>query len=194
MRIYQEENVWEAGLQRIEYLFDEFENVIVGYSGGKDSCVTLELALIVARKKNRLPLKVCFIDQEAEWKGTIDNVREVMYREEVDPMWMQMPISISNNASVTAEFHDCWDEKDKHLWIHEQDDISIKENTFGTKRFHELFGPILRQTFPEGNAIYLGGVRAEESPKRVLTLTKGNVYKGITWGKVFNKEQRYFTF
>jgi predicted phosphoadenosine phosphosulfate sulfurtransferase len=63
---YGNKTVYEMALERIEYIFDEFENVSVNFSGGKDSTVTLNLALTVAEKKGRLPLKVMFIDQEAE--------------------------------------------------------------------------------------------------------------------------------
>lgn len=69
MKVYKKQSVYDAALDRIRYLFDEFPNVIVGFSGGKDSTVVLELALIVAREKNRLPLDVLFIDQEAEWQA-----------------------------------------------------------------------------------------------------------------------------
>ena len=68
MRIYLADNVVEAGLKRIERLFNEFPNVIVSFSGGKDSTVTLALAYKVAKKLNRLPLKVMWLDQEAEWQ------------------------------------------------------------------------------------------------------------------------------
>lgn len=181
-------------MRRIRYLFDEFPNVIVGFSGGKDSTVTLELALIVAREKNRLPLKVLFLDQEGEWQGTVDTVKEVMYRKEVDPMWMQIPMVMSNNASSKNQFHKTWDEDHPEKWIHPRDPIAMTKNTYGTDRFHLLFEPMLSQTFPEGNAIYLAGVRAEEAPKRTMTLTKGNVYKGLTYGKVFSRKKGLYTF
>lgn len=35
-------------------------------SGGRDSTVVFEMALIVAKEKNRLPLKVFWLEQEAE--------------------------------------------------------------------------------------------------------------------------------
>jgi predicted phosphoadenosine phosphosulfate sulfurtransferase len=35
MRIHLNESVWEVALDRIRYLFQEFPNVVVGFSGGK---------------------------------------------------------------------------------------------------------------------------------------------------------------
>jgi len=75
MKIYSKQTVYEAALDRIRFIFDEFPNVIVGVSGGKDSTVVFQLALIVAREKNRLPLKTMFLDQEAEWQATIDQIK-----------------------------------------------------------------------------------------------------------------------
>lgn len=85
MKMFLKENVYDSALKRIRYLFDEFPNIVVAFSGGKDSTVCLQLALIVAREKKRLPLKVAFIDQEAEWDTVIDYIREVMYNPEIQP-------------------------------------------------------------------------------------------------------------
>lgn len=35
MKIYSNKTVYEAALDRIRFLFDEFPNIIVGVSGGK---------------------------------------------------------------------------------------------------------------------------------------------------------------
>ncbi len=51
MKIYKSRNVFDAALERIMIFFDEFPNLIVGFSGGKDSTVTLNLALKVAEEK-----------------------------------------------------------------------------------------------------------------------------------------------
>ncbi|NBQ17949.1 phosphoadenosine phosphosulfate sulfotransferase, partial [bacterium] len=94
MKIYSNQTTYEAGLDRIRWLFDEFPNVIVGVSGGKDSTVVYNLALQVAKEKNRLPLKCLFVDQEAEWQATIDTIRDIMENPDVEPLWYQMPIKL----------------------------------------------------------------------------------------------------
>lgn len=38
-QVYMPETVDEASKRRISYIFDEFENIIVSISGGKDSTV-----------------------------------------------------------------------------------------------------------------------------------------------------------
>ena len=125
MKIHLKQNVWDAAIERTERLFDEFKNVVVSFSGGKDSTVTLEIALIVARKKNRLPLSVYFLDQEAEWSATIDYVRKVMHRKEIKPLWIQVPIFLPNSISQENPFLITWEEGKE--WMRPKEEISIKE-------------------------------------------------------------------
>jgi len=194
MKYYSNQNVYEKSLERIEYLFNEFEEVIVGFSGGKDSTVTLHLCLEVAKKLDRLPLKVCFIDQEAEWQGTIDYVDKVMRRDDVEPLWFQMPIVITNNASTTERYSYCWDETKKYKWLHQKSDISIKENRYNETRFHDLFKAILKVDFKDKKTCYLAGVRTQEAPKRLMSLTQALTYKDITYGKQLTKDLGHYTF
>jgi predicted phosphoadenosine phosphosulfate sulfurtransferase len=195
MKIYSNTvNVVDAALDRIRFLFDEFPNVIVGFSGGKDSTATLNLALQVAKEKDRLPLKVLFIDQEAEWQGTIDYVTKVMTDPRVEPMWYQMPMVITNNASSYNRYSYCWDDKEKDNWIHDKHPLSIKENKYGTERFHELFNKIVEKEFKEIKTCLIAGVRTEEAPKRFVALTHAITYKHITYGTVLNKKYQHYTF
>ena len=73
--------------RRISYLFDEFEEIVVNFSGGKDSTIVFHLVLEEAKKRNRLPVNVLWIDQEAEWTFTMEYVKEIMYMKEVKPYW-----------------------------------------------------------------------------------------------------------
>lgn len=194
MKIYKNQTVLEAALNRIRFLFDEFPNVVVGFSGGKDSTVTLELALTVAREKGRLPLSVLFIDQEAEWQGTIDYMDYIMARPEINPLWFQMPMVITNNASSYNRYSKCWDPEAEDKWIHPKSPLSIKNNIYGTERFHELFKAIFGVEFKNTKSCYLAGMRTEESPKRHSTLTSALTYKHITWGKILDKAKQHYTF
>ena len=201
MKIYKKQNVWDAALERIERLFDEFDNVVVSFSGGKDSTVTLELALIVARRRNRLPLKVYFLDQEAEWRSVIEYVKTVMYRDEIEPLWIQVPIFLPNSLSQDVPYLVTWEEGAD--WMREKDPISIKENHVlkedaekeaKTGYWYKYFEKSMRHIFGDEKACFLAGMRAEESPVRLAGLTTGQTYKDITWGKILRKGCEQFTF
>lgn len=201
MKIYLNETVFEASLNRIRRLFDEFENVCVFFSGGKDSTITLELALIVARERNKLPLKVYFLDQEAEWQFVIDYVKEVMSRDEVEPFWVQVPIFFPNSLSQGTPFITLWEEGKK--WMREKDPIAIKDNHVlepnigGEVKlgfWYKYFERAAKNLFPDSPACFLGGMRAQESPARFTAVTGAATYKDITYGKILNKKLNHYTF
>jgi len=192
MKFYLNTNVVEEAYKRVEYLFKEMDNVVVSMSGGKDSTVIFKIALDVAREHNRLPLDVVWLDQEFEWKATVDYMREIMYMEEVRPHWLQFSFLLSNSATTTeSEFINVWDEKRKGNWIHDKDPISIKENNLGTNRFYKILDTYDVVAF-KGKTAIITGLRGEENPKRLLGLTQSRTYKHITWGKKLDEE--HFTF
>lgn len=193
-KCYGTKTVWDAALDRIRYLFDEFPNVVVNFSGGKDSTVTLQLALIVAEEKGRLPLNVLFLDQEAEWETVIDYIREVMSDPRINPMWLQVPFKIFNATSTTEPWLVCWEPGKEDEWIRPKEPNSIHVNRYGTDRFAELFNRVCEVEFGNTPTAKLAGVRCEESPGRYQGLTKLVTYKWLTWGRVENKKLGHYTF
>lgn len=192
--MYKATTVLEESLIRIRWLFDEFENVIACVSGGKDSTIIYHLCLQVASEKGRLPLKVMWIDQEAEWQATVDIVREWMYHPDVEPLWYQFPFKLFNATSGSDHWLQCWDPAREKDWMHPKDPVAKTENHYGTDRFKELFGKITTTDFPNMRTAVVGGVRAEESPNRHVSLTYSPKYKWVTWGKVNNKALGHYTF
>jgi len=192
MKIYLNETVWDVALDRIRYLFKEFPNVVVGFSGGKDSTVTLQLALIAAEEQGKLPVKVCFVDQEAEYQMTIDYVRQIMADDRVEPLWVQVPIKLLNATSMEESWLKCWEPGAE--WMRPKEPQAITENTFGTDRFGQIFEAMFKTWFPNEPACYLAGLRTEESPSRMGAVASGQTYKHITYGKVLNKKRDHYTF
>ncbi len=194
MKIYKKTNVFDEALNRIRFIFDEFPNVICNVSGGKDSTVIFNLAMQVAKEKKRLPLKVLFIDQEAEYQATIDQIKAIMYCEDVMPKWYQIPFRIFNATSKMEHWLHCWDTEKESEWMRPKDPISIKDNVYNTDRFKKLFGAIIEKEYHDLPTAYIAGVRTEESSRRFMGLTHYLTYKWVTWGSVLNKKLNHYTF
>lgn len=181
--IYSPDTVLEAAKKRIRWAFDEFENIMVGVSGGKDSTVVFELALEIAREKDRLPLKVMWLDQEMEWSATVDVVKEMMQHPDVEPYWFQIPFEMESAGSSEVSMKKLWDEDNEADWIRPKDKLAIHVNRLGEKDFYKVLGRIPDYYFPDQHTCTLTGVRCEESPVRFLGLTQDRTYKYITWGR-----------
>lgn len=192
MKVYKKQNVLEAGIERMRYLFDEFEHIYVNISGGKDSTIVYNLALQVAREKDRLPLNVLFLDQEAEWDATINYVKEIMYSPEVKPFWFQIPFRMTNSTSQFDAFVNTWGESEE--WLRDKDPIAIHKAGWKADRFHPFFEEFMEYYHPNEKAIHIAGVRGEESPSRLLGLTNASTYKWITWGKTLNASKGHYNF
>lgn len=159
------ENVFEATQKRIEYLFNNYDNIQLSFSGGKDSTVLFHLINEEAKKRNRK--FICYFqDQEAEYQGTIDLVEWAMTQPNVIPLWYQVPIFMTNAASSSQLFLWAWGEGEQ--WVREKHPVSIHaiENKY-PKRFHKFnlwVGQQLRKL--PGKSVSVIGLRAEESPDR----------------------------
>ena len=178
-------SVFEAARERISFVYDHCDDVIVSMSGGKDSTVMFEITRAIARERGRLPLKVYWLDQEAEWKATETYMAAVMRQPDVRPFWFQIPFRLSNSLSFRNNFLYCWAEADRAKWIRDQDPLSIKVNPLPKlDRFHDLVEQLPSQCdcADKKHVAVLVGMRAMESTNRRLQLTEGQArFKGVTW-------------
>lgn len=60
MKIYKDMNVFDATMERIKFAFENFDNIYVSFSGGKDSGLLLNMVLDYKRKHN-IQKKSCFL-------------------------------------------------------------------------------------------------------------------------------------
>jgi len=159
------EDVLTAARSRISYLFDNYDNISLSFSGGKDSTVLFHLINEEATKRGR-EFILYFQDQEAEYKATIDLVAWAMSQPSVIPRWYQVPIFMTNAASHQQLFLWAWGEGEK--WVREKHPLAIQSlDKKYPKRFHKFNlweGQNLRKM--EGRSVSIIGLRAEESPDR----------------------------
>ena len=111
-------NVWEAALDRMREVYQQFDHVVVSFSGGKDSTATLHVALEVAHEDPaRLPLRVVFFDEECISYQTEDYVRRVARRPDVDLEWYCLPVQHRNACSPEQPYWWPWAPEDVDLWV-----------------------------------------------------------------------------
>jgi predicted phosphoadenosine phosphosulfate sulfurtransferase len=181
---YLATNVFEEAINRINFVYDNCDDVIVSMSGGKDSTVVFQLSMRIATERRRLPLKVYWLDQEAEWQATGDYMRGVMYRPDVLPFWFQIPFRLTNSLSFKDNYLHCWDPNEREKWIREQDPISIKENPTHFDRFHDVIThlPSYCDCADKTHVAVLVGMRIQESLVRRMGIGFAkSQFKGITW-------------
>lgn len=59
----ESKNVYELTQERLRVIFDEFDNIYVSFSGGKDSGVLLNLCIDYIRRNNlKRKIDVCHMD------------------------------------------------------------------------------------------------------------------------------------
>jgi len=162
-------SVLEAAESRVSWLFDNYDNVSLSFSGGKDSTVLFHLLNEEAKRRDRKFI-LYFQDQEAEYSATVEMVEWAMSQPNVIPYWYQVPIFMTNAASHQQLFLWAWGNGEK--WVREKHPLAIHEISHKyPKRFYKFnlwVGQNLRKL--EGTSVSIIGLRAEESPDRRFVL------------------------
>jgi len=124
-KIYLEKNVYDASVERFEYIFNNFDNVYFSFSGGKDSSVMVQIAHQVASRLNK-KFSILFIDLEAQYQATIDHVSDVIdiVSSSIDEVfWVCLPFSLVNAVSSLQPEWNCWDIDSKEIWVRDMPDF-----------------------------------------------------------------------
>lgn len=185
-KVYLEKNVLDAAFERLEFIFNHFDNIYFSASGGKDSSVMVQLANIVAKKYNK-KFDVLFIDLEAQYKLTIEHVYELKQLSQIRDFYhIALPLALRNAVSILQPKWCCWEEESKDLWVRDlpKDSINIHNCPFEWFRKGEEFEEFIIQ-FADwyqkkwGGVAACGvGIRTDESLNRFRTITyQGNKIK-----------------
>jgi predicted phosphoadenosine phosphosulfate sulfurtransferase len=177
---FESNNVYEASIDRIRYLYDTFDTITVSFSGGKDSTVCLNLALQVAREKNRLPLKVYFFDEECIHPETIEYIERVRAIPDIEFKWVCLPIMHRNACSRHEPYWFPWAPSEKHRWVRDLPAGAITEHP---KFKHGMSMPDMAPYLygPEhGRIADIRGIRASESIRRYQSVARKELENWIS--------------
>jgi len=191
-KIYQNQNVYEAAVERVGFILDEFQHFYVSFSGGKDSGAMTNLVIEAAARKGRLPVPVLFYDWEAIYKETHAFVSRMLHRPEVIPIWVCLPVTERNGSSVYEPFWMPWSPEKRHLWIRDIPDYpfvvhdgnipaswqSWYEPQMDDQELFILFGDWYARQFNADKVANFVAIRVDESHDRYKMLkTKKNRIK-----------------
>lgn len=178
-KVYLEKNVLDTAFERLEIIFNKFENIYFSVSAGKDSSVMVQLANIVAKRLNK-KFDVLYVDLEGQYKATIDHLNELKKLSQIRTFYhVALPLALRNAVSILQPKWICWEEESKHLWIREmpKDSINIHNCPFEWFRKGEEFEEFILQFASwyqklHGTPIACGiGFRTDESLNRFRTIT-----------------------
>jgi len=119
-RIYKDKNVYDAAIERLDFIFANFERVYLSFSGGKDSGVMLNLVIDYMRK-NKIDKKlgIQILDNEANYELSEQFMHRMIKNnlDILDVYWCCMPITLPCTVSSFAVDWQCWGNRDKERWI-----------------------------------------------------------------------------
>jgi len=185
---YLDKNVLEAAQERIALIFDNFNNIYVSVSSGKDSTVLYTLVLREAVERNR-KINVFFLDQELEYAGTVVTMRKIMSHPNVIPLWYQVPIYMTNATSFIQGMLYAWGPGEE--WIREKEPIAIKSmDEEYPQRFYKFFEWFERQQ-PDGSAFFVG-LRGDESLNRHRAVSNKPGWRNTRWSTRIENEMYKF--
>lgn len=191
LKEYAVQNVHDATVERIAYVFDHFERIYVSFSGGKDSTAMLHMVMVEAIKRQR-KIGVLIIDLEAQYAATMDHVATMldMYAANADIYWICLPMLLRNAVTQFEPRWCCWEPEAKDSWVrplpNRGDVISdpayfpFFESRMEFEEFMVLFG----LWYGNGqNAAAFVGIRCDESLNRFRTIASRSkeMFHGKRW-------------
>ena len=199
-KIYTNQNVYDASQSRLEYIFNEFENVLVAFSGGKDSSVCLNMVYEYAKVHGMLDKVAMYhLDYEAQYQMTTDYVTKVFSEYPgIKKYWLCLPIAAQCCCNMTSGTWIPWEREKQNIWVREMPDSEYVINQDNVQfQFKEGDMDYKVQTnfskwFSKeyGKTAVVVGIRASESLHRYVAVSKDDkkiIYDGKKWCSVIDK-------
>lgn len=160
------QDVYTAALDRVRYLYKRFDNVVISFSGGKDSTAALNVVLEVARELQKLPVRAVFVDEEVIDPYTIEYVDRVRQHPDVQLDWYCLPVKHRNACSNEQPYWYCWHPEERELWVRDIPEWAITSHP--VFEFGQSYQEWMQQIFPNdmGSVALVTGIRTQESLRR----------------------------
>lgn len=198
-------NVYKATEKRLELIFNDFDNVLVAFSCGKDSGIVLNMAYDYAKKRNLLhKLAFYYEDYEANYQQTHDYADRMFANlDGVKKYWLCLPISAACSVSMFEPRWIPWDKDKRDIWVRKMPeyDYVVNEDNCpypfkkGTKGFDARIHFSKWFSSVHGKTAVLIGIRADESLTRRAIFTSKHrkfMHRGLTYSKTVDKDTMNF--
>lgn len=187
-------NVYEAANERIDVIFNNFENVYLSFSGGKDSGSMFNLT--IDRVRSKFPgrrFTVLYIDLEAMYKSTIDFVEKMLLNNSdvIDVEWVCLPMTTTNSVSMFEPYWVFWDKDKKDLWIRDMpthqcvinEENNIYPFFYNKMTFEDFIIDYAKFKSRDQKTACLVGIRSDESLNRWRAVNRADVdrYKNLNY-------------
>lgn len=180
-QFYIGENVFDTAVERFKHLYSDDNRVVISVSGGKDSGICLELAVLAAKEMGRLPVEAVMRDEEIMFPGTFEYCERLATREEVSFHWQIANQPVINVFNRKEPYFWTFDPLlDPERWTRRPPEIAY---TIPEKNIQGMVTP---ERFPtDGKLITVIGLRVSESINRRMGLMSSQHYmttKPNSWG------------
>jgi predicted phosphoadenosine phosphosulfate sulfurtransferase len=176
--VQRDHDVLVAARARVADAYDTFDEVIVSFSGGKDSTALLGVAADEAVRRG-VPCRVLFFDEEAIPYDVEDYVRRLLARPELDVQWLCLPVQHRNACTSDEPNWWPWEPESRELWCRPLPPESRSEDHDPPEWWPTGAGRDGRPSIPvcsslyaatrPGTVCFLLGLRGEESMRRRST-------------------------
>lgn len=194
-------NVYEATKERLKIIFEDFDNVLVAFSCGKDSGVLINMAYDYAKENNLLhKFNYYYEDYEAGYKHTDEYAERTFANIEANrKFWLCLPISAACSVSMYEPRWIPWDADKKDIWVKKMPNSPYVINEDNCPFYFKkgTSGFSTRIFFSEwfakqyGKTAVLIGLRAQESLTRRAIFTsqhRAMMHKDLKWSKTINND------
>ena len=199
-RVYDDKkNVFDASIERLDYIFENFERIYLSFSGGKDSGVMLNLTLDYLRERGiTKKIGLMTMDNEANFTHSLEFMHKIIKDnlDLLDVYWCCLPITLPCTVSSYETTYITWGSDDKERWIRpmpkESYIVDVKkaselgmdfyEENMHDKDFYDSFSIWYAQGMTCANLI---GIRTDESLNRFRAIMNGK--KGMVDGKCWTR-------